>query len=82
MDNINVRLQSPPSFTVNVGRTGGDIPVYSGSYTVIPKPEDEVVLPTANKLLSDNVTVGRVPFYEVTNQSGGKTFIIGEMNNV
>ena len=83
MDKIDIRLCSPQSIAVDIsGTSGGSVPVYSGSYTAVPKVEEEVVLPTANKLLAENVTVSKVPFYEVTNLSGGKTFIIGEMNNV
>ncbi len=48
---------------------------YAGEYKVIPKIEAQS-LPTADKHLTDNVTVEPIPYYEVSNQKG-KTIIIG-----
>lgn len=48
---------------------------YTGEYNVIPKIEAQS-LPTADKHLTDNVTVEPIPYYEVSNQKG-KTIIIG-----
>ena len=56
--------------------TGG-VP-YMGSYEVTPKVEQSTVLETSNKVLSKDVTVLKIPQFEVSNESGGKTFIIGE----
>lgn len=73
----------PPSINVNIGGTrGGNADIYTGEYTVTPKAGEATVLRTKNKLLAENITVSRVPFYEVGNQSGGKTFIIGEVQDV
>ena len=73
----------PPSINVNIGGTrGGNAEIYTGEYNVTPKAEEATVLLTRNKLLTENVTVSRVPFCEVSNQSGGKTFIIGEVQDV
>ena len=48
---------------------------YAGEYNVIPKIEAQL-LPTADKHLTDNVTVEPIPYYEVSNPKG-KTIIIG-----
>ena len=48
-------------------------PVYEGEYNVIPKAYEEQVLQTKEKTLLENVTVQKVPFYEVSNTSGGNT---------
>lgn len=56
--------------------TGGDL--YTGSYEVTPKVEQSTVLETANKVLSKDVTVKKIPQFEVSNESNGKTLIIGE----
>ena len=56
--------------------TGG-VP-YTGSYEVTPKVEQSTVLETSNKVLSKNVTVLKIPQFEVSNEANGKTFIIGE----
>lgn len=52
-------------------------PAYSGEYDVTPLPRDDIVLPTANRSMSDDVTVRRIPYYETSNPSGGYTAIIG-----
>lgn len=54
---------------------------YQGPYTVEPQLEDAVVLQTKDKLMSDNVTVSKIPTYEVSNTAGGTTFILGEMQD-
>lgn len=51
-------------------------PVYDGVYTVTPKAYDAQVLQTKNRVLEDNVTVEKVPSFDVSNQSGGTTFYI------
>ena len=64
--------------TVKIGASaGGRLPPYTGDYTVTPDLIEDVVLPTANKSMTDNVTVEPVPTYEVENASGGITFVIG-----
>lgn len=53
-------------------------PPYVGEYEVIPKVYTEQTLPTSGKLLGRDVLVHKIPQYEVSNGSGGKTLIIGE----
>lgn len=48
---------------------------YEGEYTVIPKTEEQT-LKTANKVMSDNLVVEKIPYYEVTNTANGKTVTI------
>ena len=54
------------------------VPVYDGEYEVTPKISEKTVLETKDKMLLDNVEVNMVPQYEVSNQSGGETLIIGD----
>lgn len=61
-----------------VGKGGGATPVYTGEYEVTPKTYEETVLPTKNRKLTANVEVKKIPQYEVSNQSGGETLIIGD----
>lgn len=49
---------------------------YVGEYDVTPKIEQQV-LSTNDKLMTDDITVKAIPFYEVSNPQGGTTFIIG-----
>lgn len=53
-------------------------PAYRGEYEVTPKVYDEQSLPTSGKLMGQDVVVHKIPQFEVSNGSGGKTLIIGE----
>ena len=52
-----------------------DADPYKGAYEVTPKV-DAQVLPTAQKLMADDVTVKAIPIYDVSNNSGGSTVYI------
>ena len=56
----------------------GDIAMeeYEGDYIVTPKVESQT-MPTKNKLLTEDVTIKSIPFYNVSNTSGGSTVFIG-----
>lgn len=56
--------------------TGGE--PYVGEYEVTPKVEQSTVLETANKVLAKDITVQKIPQFEVSNEANGKTLIIGE----
>lgn len=49
---------------------------YNGDYVVTPST-DEQCLETANKLMFDDVTIKSIPFFEVSNNTGGSTVYIG-----
>lgn len=53
-------------------------PPYRGEYEVVPKVYTEQTLPTSGKLLGRDILVHKIPQFEVSNNSGGKTLIIGE----
>ena len=59
----------------------GDVPVYDGAYSVTPKVYEETTLETKQKLMQKNVTVSRIPQYQVSNDAEGVTLIIGEEYN-
>lgn len=52
--------------------------LYGGPYEVTPKAWEEQVLQTEGKLMADDVTVFRVPYYETINLFDGKTAYIAE----
>lgn len=56
--------------------TGGE--PYVGEYEVTPKVEQSTVLETTNKVLAKDITVKKIPQFEVYNEADGKTLIIGE----
>lgn len=57
--------------TVTIGATE-----YQGEYEVTPKVTEQVI-PTKDKLLKEDVIVNSIPFFNVSNTSGGNTVYIG-----
>ena len=49
---------------------------YEGEYSVIPKVESQTI-PTKNKVLTDDMKIESIPFFKVSNNSGGNTVYIG-----
>ncbi len=49
---------------------------YTGTYAVRPSSEEQT-LPTKNRMMSKDVLVEEIPYFETTNESGGYTVIIG-----
>jgi len=58
------------------GHGGETYEEYTGVYEITPSTSEQV-LPTAQKVLTADVTVQEIPYYETTNESGGYTVIIG-----
>lgn len=61
--------------SVASGGGGGYVRRYTGDYTVTPLAASDVVLPTANKLMTDDVTVLKIPYFETANESGNTVYI-------
>ena len=69
-----------PINTINIGfNIGGSstTPPYEGEYEATPKTYDEQTLQTVNKKMLKNVTIKKIPQFEVSNEYGC-TLIIGE----
>ena len=49
---------------------------YTGTYEVTPKADKTQVLPTADKTLTDNITIHKVPFHQAHNDANGTTAYI------
>jgi len=49
---------------------------YDGDYEVMPTVEDNIVLNTKQKTMLDDVTVKKIPVYEIDNPQGGTTVYI------
>ena len=65
-----------PAMSVELGRPvymGGD--PYEGPYDVTPKVTAQT-LPTAKKLMRDDVSVRAIPYFDVSNPAGGNTIYI------
>lgn len=50
---------------------------YTGPYEVTPQFYKDILLPTKGSMPKENITVLKVPQYEVTNAAGGTTLILG-----
>ena len=75
---IQVRVAQQSAVRVDVtGTTVVGAPEYSGPYDITPLFTAQV-LPTAKKLMQKDVTIRKIPQYEVSNYSNGYTLIIGE----
>lgn len=79
-EHTNVHISAPGRKNIKVG--GNVIKVtpetYKGDYQVTPLAEEETVLKTKDKYMTDNVTVLEVPFYKTSNPSGGETAYIAQ----
>ena len=53
-----------------------DVPFYEGEFSVSPKFTEQI-LETAQKILKEDVRVEKIPYFEVSNNSGGTTVTIG-----
>ena len=65
-----------PAMTVELGRPvymGGE--PYEGPYDVTPKVTAQT-LPTAKKLMREDVSVRAIPYFDVSNPAGGNTIYI------
>lgn len=74
------QLAAPPVLDVEFSAAvsaGGGTP-YTGAYEVTPKIYSPVALPTKNKTMREDVTVRKIPQYEVSNDAGGNTLIMGD----
>ena len=49
---------------------------YEGAYEVTPVMNNNIVLETEGKMMQDDVTVKKIPHYEIENESGGTTVYI------
>lgn len=75
---VSVRIAGAAPVRVDVtGTAVVGAPEYSGPYDITPLFTAQV-LPTAKKLMQKDVTIRKIPQYEVSNDSSGYTLIIGE----
>ena len=75
---LNGRIRGIASIAGAIQAGISDVPKYAGETTVTPKVADEIILPTRDKIVKDDITVLKIPQFEVSNTSGGYTLIIGE----
>ena len=52
---------------------------YQGEYIITPSPSDAIVLETEGKVMDDDVTVIKIPYYETSNVTGKTVYIASEV---
>lgn len=82
---IDIEFEPDDAFGVDFGEVieapTSDIPVYDGEYSVKPKV-DEQALETAGKMMRDDVRILSIPFFSVSNSTGGSTVYIGTEDEI
>lgn len=58
-------------------RSVAGVEIYDGEYVVHSEAHEVQILPTANKQLTKNITVEKIPYFEASNLSDGITAYIG-----
>lgn len=69
------KIQSPVTLVGRVAIPSG-YGYFKGDYEVVPKIESQS-LETKDKLMSKDVLIKSIPYYEVSNPQGGNTVYIG-----
>lgn len=64
---------------LNVPYTAEGVEPYTGAYEVTPKSIDQT-LSTNSKLMTDDVTVFKIPYFETSNTDGTTVYIGGQIN--
>ena len=64
-------------FTIQAAFVEGVGKDYTGPYEVTPQLYKSILLPTKGSMPKGDITVLKVPQYEVTNEAGGTTLILG-----
>ena len=76
-DSFMIGFESPPPFAAEMGSVVEVLPhVYGGDYTVTPIVDEDIVLPTKSKTMAEDLTVRKIPIYEMDNDRGGTTVYI------
>jgi len=73
--NQNINMSIGAEYSVAEGQ------IYEGSYEVTPKAHSDQTLDTKGKLMTDDVTVFKIPYYETSNLFDGLTVFIAEDTN-
>lgn len=74
---FNAKFEDDSAFEIDFGEFTTIGAEYTGDYSVTPSIYAAQTLPTKNRRLSDDITVAKIPTYEVSNASGGATLVIG-----
>lgn len=54
-----------------------ELPSYNGEIEIVPSANSDITLLTSQTYVDANIKVNKIPYAEVSNNSGGKTATIG-----
>lgn len=66
-----------PDTAINVSLL--PVATYDGSYTITPLANEDQVMETSGLLMTDDVTILQVPYFETTNTKGKTVYIASEV---
>ena len=76
---INGTISTTSNLLIGYINKGGSSDIYRGEYEVTPKAAEAVILDTKYKTMIDDVTVKKVPYFEVHNDNGKTAYIAMEV---
>jgi len=79
VDGIKCIISPIGQLSGSVSKNIEEVPVYHGDYEVIPDANNDQILYTSNKILKDDITVKKVPYFETHNESGTTVYIAMEV---
>jgi len=50
---------------------------YTGNYTIVPILNEDIIMETRGRLMTDDVTIKEIPVISTSNLYGGRTVVIG-----
>ena len=80
VDEINAIVASNEIITATIflpEYSGGE--EYEGAYQVTPSAHNPIILETEGKMMRDDVTVFKIPYFETSNITGKTVYIASEV---
>jgi len=75
---INVQGRDHGDIFLTVTQRGAQKKKYDGPYSVIPSVDEMQILNTEDKIMTENLVVLPIPYFETSNPKGGLTVHIGD----
>lgn len=73
----NANLRECIKTAENLPEVGASFPIYEGGYSVTSSVHGDITLPTAQKVLMQDIKINKIPYAVVSNNTGGQTATIG-----
>lgn len=79
---VAVKIDTKRKVKVNLSPIkiiNGHIPEYTGKSKVTPSTSNDIILETKNMVVKDNITISKIPYFEVGNNFGNTVYIGNEV---